>query len=116
MVSFTSSCKQNFGTVECIDIFFTNEVNDTKNNDINPKNILQALENPEFKLYFSFLAYVLDIVNKINIEFQSESPKIHLLYDRVSSLYRTLLRNFIKSNYLQNFYDNYEHVKFHPQL
>lgn len=64
------------------------------------KGILTALKNDIFKLYFLFLAYVLDLVTKINLEFQAEDPKIPFLLERVSSLYKLILKNFIKKEVL----------------
>ena len=68
----------------------------------NAKALSEALKNPQNKLYFLFLNYVLNIINKLNIEFQSELPKVHVLYKRVSELYRSILRNFIKKSHLDN--------------
>ncbi|KAJ8932884.1 hypothetical protein NQ314_014365 [Rhamnusium bicolor] len=66
-------------------LFFTNEsYNKNKDNIMNPQPILDAVNNDVFKLYFSFLSYILDIVNKINIEFQSQHPKLYLLHVRVT--------------------------------
>ncbi|KAJ3646043.1 hypothetical protein Zmor_023654 [Zophobas morio] len=94
-------------------LFFTNETNDNgKGNINNPGAILEAKQNPIFKLYFSFLSYVLDIINKINIEFQSEAPRIHLLHSRLNSLYTTLLKNFMKRDYIYN--TSYSNIKFLP--
>lgn len=79
-------------------MFFTNECFEQ---DLNSSvNILENLNNPIYKLYFKFLSYVLDIVNKLNLEFQSEKTKIHLVQKRVKDLYRTLVRNFIKIEHL----------------
>ncbi|KAL1488987.1 hypothetical protein ABEB36_014766 [Hypothenemus hampei] len=63
-----------------------------KNNLINSQSILKALKNPILKLNFSFLSYILDI-----------SPKLHLLYSRISCLFKTILKNFLKQQqYLEN--------------
>ncbi|KAH1008174.1 hypothetical protein HUJ05_008755 [Dendroctonus ponderosae] len=43
------------------------------------QNILDALNTPVFQVYLLFFSYILDIINKINLEFQSEEPKIHKL-------------------------------------
>ena len=58
--------------------------------------ILSALSDPIYKLYFSFLSYILPIVNKINLEFQSESVRIHVLYENLARYYKTILGNFVK--------------------
>ncbi|KAJ8913410.1 hypothetical protein NQ315_008803 [Exocentrus adspersus] len=34
-------------------------------------------------------------LNRLNLEFQSEKPKLHLLLKRSSDLYRSILRNYI---------------------
>lgn len=79
-------------------LFFTSECYEESlhSNQI----ILTFLQNPITKLYFLFLSYVLDIVNKMNLEFQSERPKLHLLLSRITDLYRTLLRSFIRKTHL----------------
>lgn len=58
------------------------------------------LRNAIFKLYFNFLSYILAIVNKMNLEFQNEKCKINLLNSRICSLYRTILKNYIITEYL----------------
>lgn len=61
----------------------------------------KALKTPVYKMYLLFLSYILEIVNKLNIEFQSEKPKIHLLNKRIADLYRSILRNYMKLDYLK---------------
>lgn len=68
----------------------------------NTENILANLSNPIYKMYLLFLSYILDIVNAINIEFQSEKPKIHTLLKRLTELYKTILKNYLKSSYINN--------------
>ncbi|CAG9765817.1 unnamed protein product [Ceutorhynchus assimilis] len=60
------------------------------------KDLMESLENPIFKVYITFLSYVLEQVNKLNLEFQAEKPKLHLLLKRTSDLYRSILRNYVK--------------------
>lgn len=50
---------------------------------------------PNVQMYLLFLSYILDIINKISLEFQSEEPKIYKLLPNVKMFYRTILRNFI---------------------
>lgn len=64
------------------------------------RNILKSLEHPIYKIYCSFLSYVLDLVNKFNLEFQAEKPQLFTLSTKVSDLYRNLLRNFLKKEYI----------------
>lgn len=59
-------------------------------------NIFNAFRNPIFRLYFFFLSYVLEIINKLNLEFQAEGTKIHVLLSRVSALYKMILKSFLK--------------------
>ena len=59
------------------------------------KNIYSEL-NTSNKIYFSFLSYVLKLTNKINLEFQSETARIHILLSEVKDSVKTILANFIK--------------------
>ena len=63
--------------------------------------ILNALTNPIYKLYFSFLGYILTIISKINREFQSENVMIHTAYSNIIAFYRTILSNFIKRHVIK---------------
>lgn len=67
-------------------LFFTDET--LTENKKNAAPILAALNNNSFKLYFSFLAYTLDIVNKLNLEFQAEGFRMHILLSRVTGMYK----------------------------
>lgn len=67
-----------------------------------PRDILDQFDNAEIELYPAFLFYILPLVNKFNIEFKSEKPKIHLLYLRVSSLFKTILKYYLKNEYVNN--------------
>lgn len=60
------------------------------------KTISNALNNPIFKLYLEFMAYNLHLINGLNIEFQSEKPKTPILLERISFLYKSILKCFIK--------------------
>ncbi|XP_043270179.1 uncharacterized protein [Venturia canescens] len=79
-------------------LFFTNEC--FEDNLQSVQNILGQLQTPIYKVYFTFLSYVLELVNKLNVEFQAEKPKLHLLLSRVRALYRSILRNYIEIKYL----------------
>ncbi|XP_063860623.1 LOW QUALITY PROTEIN: uncharacterized protein LOC135100933 [Scylla paramamosain] len=65
-------------------------------------HILNALNNPLFKMYFTFLGYILPIINKMNREFQSESVMIHTAYSNICAFYRTILSNYIKKDILKS--------------
>lgn len=64
--------------------------------------MLYSLKQPTTKIYFLFLSYVLKLLNAFNIEFQSEEPKIHLLLSKITTLYKTILRNFVKASVINN--------------
>ncbi|KAJ8928217.1 hypothetical protein NQ314_019281 [Rhamnusium bicolor] len=64
------------------------------------KTILNALNNPIYKMYLLFLAYVFELVIKVNVELQSESPKLPFLLNRITTLYKKLLRSFKKKDVL----------------
>ncbi|KZS05937.1 Uncharacterized protein APZ42_030739, partial [Daphnia magna] len=49
------------------------------------KNIYRALTNPKMKLHYSFFAYVLPLVKKMNVRFQSEKVEIHRLLSSVEA-------------------------------
>lgn len=52
-------------------------------------------------MYLHFLDWVLPFITKLNIEFQSEQPKVFLLYSRMEETYRAILGCYMKSDYLQ---------------
>lgn len=84
---------------EALILFFTNE---SFNENLQTCNtILESLKNPIYKLYFYFLSYILDITNKMNLEFQSEKNKLHVLLKRVSDLYKNILRNYLNPDYIK---------------
>lgn len=57
------------------------------------------MRNPIFKIYFLFLKFSLELVNNLNVQFQAENLKIHVLLEEVKALYTTLIANFIKKKY-----------------
>lgn len=61
----------------------------------NNKFICSSLSDPNIKLYFYFLSYVLKLINDVNIEMQAEEARIHLLIPRLTFLCRQICRNFI---------------------
>ncbi|XP_050710711.1 zinc finger protein 862-like [Eriocheir sinensis] len=63
--------------------------------------ILQELHNPVIKMYFSFLAYILPAVNKLNLDFQATSLRIHKLRTSISSSVKGILSNFMKADKLK---------------
>lgn len=52
------------------------------------------------KLYFVFLSYILKLTNKINVEFQAESPRLYTLIPTVKAHVKTILSNFVKDEFI----------------
>ena len=52
------------------------------------------------QLYYCFLRYILPIVNKMNLEFQSEKVRIHCYLKLVQDGLKNLMENFVKKHYL----------------
>lgn len=49
-----------------------------------------------------FLQYMLPFIVDLNQEFQCENPKIHTLYEKMSSTYKTILGFYLKTEYMEN--------------
>lgn len=94
-------------------LFFSNEV--LVEHVTKAKQIQNALKNNVFKLYYLFLSYILDIVNKINVEFQAEGYTMHILLNRVTNLYKTILNNFMRKDYIEKCKD-FDQISFHPSI
>nr|CAI5869730.1 unnamed protein product [Callosobruchus analis] len=84
---------------QALKLYFTSEVIEEKD-FMRPRQILDKFERPETEIYLSFLCYILPLINKLNLEFQSEKPKIHILFERIMTLYKTILKCFLKNNYV----------------
>ena len=77
---------------------------------LNPKNdeksaasaIHLLLMNPINKLYLDFLSHVIPCFMHLNKEFQSGTNKIHLLYWKISQVYRKILDCYIKGDVLNS--------------
>jgi hypothetical protein len=65
------------------------------------ETIHNRLSDPIILCYLEFLEYVLPFVVDINLEFQSQEPKVHLLHERMSDMYKTILEFYIKPNCLE---------------
>lgn len=98
MAAFRHSRGPNFRTLK-LTLFFTSAA--LQERITSAQSILNALKNPIYKMYFLFLSYILEIINPLNMEFQSEKPKIHvLLLDRVFALFKLVLKAFMKKEYV----------------
>lgn len=69
--------------------------NELAADDSAQRKLAEKFRNSEVLLYMKFLSYVLNTVGKMNAEFQTERPAIHLLHARMTSLYEFLLLNYM---------------------
>lgn len=72
-----------------------------KDNLQSAKCIHNALRNPIYKVYYTYLSFVLEIVNKINLIFQKQKPIITDLLSTIEKYFRVILACYIKRNYLE---------------
>ena len=63
-------------------------------------SIYHTMTSAGTKHMLLFLNYILPKVDRMNLHFQSEEPRIHTLFDNISSLYRDLLSLFVKEEVL----------------
>lgn len=66
------------------------------------REILDRLSDVVFKLYFLFLQNILKIVSKMNLEFQSESPRIHKLMPTITMYFKTICGYYLKFDVINN--------------
>lgn len=66
------------------------------------KPILECLNDPVVKMYFLFLNYTLPFMMNLNLTFQSESRKIHLILTTVAvaQSLKIILKNFLMDEYV----------------
>ncbi|XP_066939776.1 zinc finger BED domain-containing protein 5-like [Macrobrachium rosenbergii] len=58
-------------------------------------SVHEALQDPSMLLYFQFLNFILPHFNTFNQLFQRKEPTIHLLYNKIRTLYRSILRYYL---------------------
>lgn len=61
--------------------------------------ILHALQAPIYKLYYLFLSNILELVNRLNVESQSEKSKLYSLLPRLTEVYKAFLKNYLSPKY-----------------
>lgn len=83
-----------------LELFFTRAA--LEDNLQSAKTILHALKNPIYKIYFSFLSYILELINKLNVLFQSEKVLIHRLLPEVKKIYKIILNNYLLRDYIES--------------
>jgi len=81
-------------------LYFTSAVLEDK--IMNAQTVLDTMSNPFNLLYLQFLGFVLPFFVDLNIEMQSEGIKIHLVYDRIGTLYKEILKCYMQSEYMKN--------------
>lgn len=87
---------------DSLKLYFATFVFENKDVLSSNNHLLENLNNPVFKIYLIFLSYILEIINQMNLQFQSESTQVHTLYCKFKSIYKTILKNFVKRSVLQN--------------
>lgn len=66
---------------------------------ISVDHILQSLEDPQVKMYFAFLEWVLGHIVSVNVYFQSEKVVIAESHLKMVSLFKTLLKSYMSPTY-----------------
>jgi hypothetical protein len=90
-------------TLEQYDVllrFFDEERKKCSNKE-KAQRIFANLENPYSRLYYEFLSFILKLVCKKNLEFQTEAPKIHCLHLKMCSFFRTVVGMYLKDDYIE---------------
>nr|XP_022334271.1 uncharacterized protein LOC111131162 [Crassostrea virginica] len=62
------------------------------------KKLAEMFKNPEVKMYFYFLEFILGPLNEFNTTFQADATKVGLLRDHMIKLLRKFLLKFVKSS------------------
>lgn len=97
-LSLHSVVKRILSQYSALKLYFTSAaLNDGLDN---AKIILDRLTNPLTLMYFEFLDFVLPFFIDLNIEMQSTTVKIHVVYDKVGSLYKEILNCYMKKDYI----------------
>lgn len=81
-------------------LYFTDAV--SEHDILAAENILAKLNDITTKIFLQFLDFILPVINNLNKEMQSETPKIHLLYKNICTTLRTIYDCFLKRPYLVN--------------
>jgi len=68
-------------------------------------SILDTMNEPSTKLYYTFLNFILSKFSQLNLLFQQQGPTIQVLHKKCHELYTDLLWCFIKRNKINKVYD-----------
>lgn len=82
--------------------YFLENSFESSDNNLDLVHKIQEELNDTTKLYLLFLSYVLQLTKQLNLEFQSQSVRIHKFLPYVKTFYKTILQNFIKSDVLSD--------------
>lgn len=63
--------------------------------------ILLDLRNIEIKLYCLFMQHILNIISKMNVQFQSEKPQINVLLPNITTYYAMILKFYMRNEIVQ---------------
>ena len=93
-LSFGSCIERLLGQWDALKLYFTSQylVDRLQASQF----LFEQLSNDITKLYFTFLNYILSLVNKLNVIFQSETAAIHKFYSNCISAYKSILSCFVK--------------------
>lgn len=98
-ISIIECVKRVLKNFQALKMFF--KVEETFNKVSSAMQIVEWFENPLNKLYLEFLEFALPLFTNLNLEMQSEKTKIHIIYQRISLAFKTILSNFIRAKYLE---------------
>lgn len=83
---------------EALKVFFVDMVAEEKSAAAD--RIFQNLHDPQIKLFFLFLDWILPKFNILNSFFQSEKCVIASAHDKISSMYKEILSSFLSNSYI----------------
>lgn len=69
---------------------------------VSAQNIVNALKNPIFQLYFHFLNIVLPKFTNFNKLFQSETTNLHFLTNYLAATYKAFLSCYLLPTYIRS--------------
>ena len=96
-LSVHNSVKRLLEQLQPLILYFTAEVADDKSKSA--IDIQTYLKHPQTEPFFNFLDYALGCLTEFNTVFQSESPLLHELEDRVGALIKDFASNFMLLDY-----------------
>jgi hypothetical protein len=94
---------------------------ETDENEHTVYRLRQYFNDPQNKAFLLFLSGTLPLLNQLNLLFQSDKVLLHIIYDQINSIYKTVLNYFIEESYLNEcgeriFLVNPKLTQFHKNL